>query len=61
MLIRLAKKYKHLIFLLIAINLNKARKMQIAIATAESIPNDCKHPINQYFLEYLYTLQKQET
>jgi hypothetical protein len=33
----------------IAIYLKIARKIQIATATAESIPKDSKHPKNQYF------------
>ena len=43
------------------IYLNKARKIQIIKATDESIPNDSKHPINQYFWEYLYTAQNAVT
>ena len=35
--------------------------MHIIIEIEESIPNDSKHPKNQYFCEYLYTAQKDDT
>ena len=60
-LIILAKVKKHFKCFLIAKYLNKARNIHIIITIKKSIPKDCKHPINQYFWEYLYTEQKEQT
>ena len=38
---------------LILIYLNRARNIQVMKETKESMPKDSKHPINQYFCEYL--------
>ena len=61
MLITLANTYKHFKCLLIPIYLNKAKKIQDINPTKESIPKDSKHPINQYFCEYLNTAQNATT
>ena len=41
--------YKQAIFLLIPKYLINERNKQLIIETKESIANDSKHPINQYF------------